>query len=511
MLYGLDTVSSSAPKASCGFRFNEIECLLMRVLSLGLALLPGLVAAQSIPLEKYDALRWRCIGPHRGGRTVGADAVWSRPNEMYIGVNNGGVWKTTDYGRVWTPIFDSAPTGSVGCVAVSQSNPKTLYVGSGEGLQRPDLSVGDGVYKTTNGGKTWTNVGLRDGWQIPSIIVDPKDENRAFAAVLGHPYGSNAERGVFRTLDGGKNWKRVLFKDVNTGAVALQFDPQNTKTIYATLWAARQAPWENGHWQGKTCGLFKSTDGGDTWKQLTGGLPTAEQGVGRIGISVCRVNPKRMYATVDAPQVGGIYRSDDAGAHWKLTSNERRLWGRGDDFAEVRVDPSHPDTVYVANTSTYRSLDAGKTWDCIKGAPGGDDFHTVWVHPTNSDIILLSSDQGATVSVNYGETWSSWYNQPTAQFYHVITDNQFPYWVYGGQQESGSAGVPSRGPDGQITFREWHPVAAEEYAYVAPDPKDPNIIFGSKGSRYDRLGDRRASEDSGAAVSAHDADDLLSG
>ncbi len=450
-----------------------------------LASTSALVFGQSVDLARYDCLQWRCIGPHRGGRTVGADAVWSRPNEMYIGVNNGGVWKTTDYGRTWDPIFDSAPTGSVGCVAVAQSDPKTIYVGSGEGLQRPDLSVGDGVYKTTNGGKTWVNTGLRDGLQIPSIIVDPKNSNRAFAAVLGHPYGANDERGVYRTLDGGRTWKRVLFKDKDTGAVALQFDPQNTRTVYATLWSARQAPWENGQWQGHTSGLFKSIDGGDSWKPLTAGLPTTAQGVGRIGITVCAKDPRRIFAIVDAPQLGGIYRSDDAGEHWALTSTERRLWGRGSDFAEVRVDPSHPNTVFVANTSTYKSTDAGKTWDCIKGAPGGDDYHTIWIHPTNSDIILLSADQGATVSVNGGETWSSWYNQPTAQFYHVITDNQFPYWVYGAQQESGSVGVPSRGPDGQITFRDWHPVGAEEYAYVAPDPKNPSIIFGSKGTRYD--------------------------
>ncbi len=436
-----------------------------------------------MPLEQYDCLRWRCIGPFRGGRTVGIDGVWSRPNELYIGVNNGGVWKTTDYGHTWNPIFDSAPTGSVGCLAVAQSNPKIIYVGSGEGLQRPDLSVGDGVYKTTDGGKSWVNTGVRDGLQISGITVDPRDPNRVFAAVLGHPYGPNAERGVFRTTDGGGHWEKVLGPDSDTGAVAVALDPTKSSTVYAALWAARQAPWENGNWAGKTSGLFKSVDGGSTWKRITQGMPAQ---VGRIGFTVCAANSKRLYAMVDASKDGGVYRSDDAGAHWFKTNDEARIRGRGDDFAEIRVDPTRPDVVYAGNTSVYKSVDGGRNFVCIKGAPGGDDYHTIWIHPKNPELIGLAADQGATISVNGGETWSSWYNQPTAQFYHVITDNEFPYNVYGGQQESGSAGVPSRGRDGQITFREWHPVGAEEYAYVAPDPLNPNLIYGSKGTRYDK-------------------------
>ncbi len=445
-----------------------------------------LSAPQSPPPFQADSMQWRCIGPYRGGRTVGIDGVWSHPNTLFIGVNNGGVWRTTDYGHTWQPIFDDQPTGSVGCLAVAQSDPNTIYVGSGEGLQRPDLSVGDGLYKTTDGGKTWTNTGLKDGRQISSVCVDPKNANRAFVAVLGHPYGPNEERGIYRTSDGGKKWERVLYKDANTGGATVVLDPKNPKTVYASLWAARQAPWENGGWAGKTSGLFKSTDGGDHWSPLTQGLPTPDDGLGRIGISVCTANPKRIFTIVDSPAKGGIYRSDDAGQTWTKTNNESRIRGRGDDFAEVRVDPQHPDTVYVANTSVYKSTDGGVNYTCIKGAPGGDDFHTIWISPNNSDLIGLAADQGATISVNGGETWSSWYNQPTAQFYHVSTDNAFPYNVYGGQQESGSAGVASRGRDGQITFREWHPVGAEEYAYVAPDPLDPNIIYGSKGSRYDR-------------------------
>src|SRR4051812_46944195 len=442
--------------------------------------------AQPLDPALYAPLKWRCIGPFRGGRTVGATGVPGKPNLFYIGGNNGGVWKTTDAGRVWVPIFDDQPTGSIGVLAVAPSNPDVIYVGSGEGLQRPDLSTGDGVYVSRDGGKTWTNTGLRDGQQISAVIVDPKDDQRAFVAVLGHPYGANPERGVFRTTDGGKTWAKVLYKDENTGAVALAFDPTDARTVYAVLWAARQGPWENGAWQGPGSGLFKSTDGGTTWKPLTKGLPTTAEGLGRIGLDVSRTDPKRLYAVVDAPRAGGVYRSDDAGESWRRVNTEPRLWGRGSDFAEVKIDPKNPDAIYVANTSLYKSTDAGKTFTCTKGAPGGDDYHTLWINPENTGIILLAGDQGAVVTLNGGATGSSWDNQPTAQFYHVITDNQFPYWVYGGQQESGSAAVVSRGNEGQITPRDWHTVGVEEYGYVAPDPLDPNIVYGGKVQKYDR-------------------------
>jgi photosystem II stability/assembly factor-like uncharacterized protein len=434
----------------------------------------------------YASLRWRMIGPFRGGRTIGATGVPGQPNVFYVGVNNGGVWKTTDAGRTWMPIFDDQPTGSVGALAVAASNPDVLYVGSGEGLQRPDLSTGDGVYKSTDGGKTWKNVGLRDGQQISAVLIDPKDPDRVFVAVLGHPYGPNKERGLYRTTDGGKTWKQVLAKDENTGAVALAFDPANAQTVYAVLWESRQGPWENGSWQGPGSGLYKSTDGGTAWKPLTKGLPGAEQKLGRIGIGVAPSDPKRLYAMVDAPRVGGVYRSDDAGESWERVNGEPRLWGRGSDLAEVKVDPKNKDIVYVANTCAYRSTDGGRTFTAFKGAPGGDDPHTFWINPDDPKTILLAGDQGAAVTVNGGETWSSWYNQPTAQFYHVATDNRFPYWVYGGQQESGSAAVCSRGPHGRITFRDWHPVGAEEYGYVAPDPLDPTIVYGGKVTRFDR-------------------------
>jgi photosystem II stability/assembly factor-like uncharacterized protein len=450
------------------------------------ALLSFVESTAQIDTSLFSMMRWRMIGPHRGGRTVGAVGIPQQPNVFYIGVNNGGVWKTTDYGRTWMPIFDDQPTGSVGDVVVSPSNPNVLYVGSGEGLQRPDLSVGDGIYKSVDGGKTWTNTGLKDAQQIGGMDIDPANENRVFVAALGHPYGPNAERGVYRTLNGGKTWEKVLYKDENTGAIQVAIDPKNSNTIYAVLWAGRQGPWENGAWNGPESGLFKSTDGGTTWNKLTNGLPSTQQGLARIGIGIAPSDPNRIYASVDAGNLSGIYRSDDAGATWRRIQTDGRLFGRGTDFAEVKVDPKNADIVYSANVVTWKSVDGGMTWNAFRGAPGGDDYHRIWINPNNSDIMLIASDQGAIITVNGGQTFSSWYNQPTAQFYHVSTDNAFPYNVYSGQQESGSVGIASRGNDGQITFREWHPVGAEEYGYVAADPLDPNIIYGGKLSRFDK-------------------------
>lgn len=445
----------------------------------------SLLAAQSIDSAQFKGLKWRMIGPFRGGRTVGATGVTRQPNVFYIGVNNGGVWKTDDYGHTWKPIFDDQPTGSIGAIAVAPSNPNILYVGSGEGLQRPDLSTGDGIYKSTDGGKTWKHLGLRDAQQIGAILVDPRNPNLIYVAALGHPYGPNEERGVFRSTNGGELFEKVLYKDENTGAIALAFDPQNSRIIYADLWAARQGPWENGAFQGAGSGLFKTTNGGNSWHQLTKGLPDLAQGLGRIGFAVAPSDPNRVYATVDSTQMGGIYVSDDKGESWTRATAERRVWSRGSDFAEIDVDPTNKDIVYCSAIEVYKSTDGARTFTGFKGAPGGDDYHTMWINPDNNKIMLLAVDQGAVVTVNGGETWSSWYNQPTAQFYHVITDNQFPYWVYGAQQESGSAGVKSRGDNGAITFRDWRTVGVEEYGYVAPDPLNPNLIYGGKATRFD--------------------------
>jgi photosystem II stability/assembly factor-like uncharacterized protein len=448
------------------------------------ASLAGVAQSQTVDPKLTSNLEWRMIGPFRGGRTVGAQGVRGQPNLFYIGVNNGGVWKTDDYGLTWKPIFDDQPTGSIGDIAIAQSNPNVIYVGSGEGLQRPDLSTGNGIYKSTDGGKTWTHLGLREAQQIGGLAVDPANENRLFVAALGHPFGPNPERGVYRSLDGGKTFERVLYKDENVGAIQVTIDPNNPQIVYADMWAGRYAPWE-ASFNGPGSGLYKSVDGGTTWKEIDNGFPTEAQGRGRIGFAIARSNSNRMFALVDARQNGGLYISNDAGESWSLVNTDNRIWGRGADFAEVQIDPRNADLVYSANVAMWRSYDAGKTFESFKGAPGGDDYHRLWINPDNPHIMLQASDQGASVTVNDGRTWSSWYNQPTAQFYHVITDNQVPYWVYGAQQESGSAAVISRGDNGAITFRDWHTVGVEEYGYVAPDPLNPNIIFGGRVSRYD--------------------------
>ena len=464
----------------------------IRPFSVTLALLSLFGFAAPAGSQGYDPslfqeLRWRMIGPFRASRTKAGTGVPSQPNVFYIGVVNGGVWKTTDYGRTWDPIFDEQGTGSIGAIAVAPSDPNVVYVGSGEGLQRPDLSVGDGIYKSTDAGKTWTHLGLRDGQQIPQIVIDPRDPNRLFVAVLGHPYGPNAERGIFRSTDGGRTFEKVLYKDENTGGIDVAFDPQNSQTIYAAMWEARQAPWENGAFSGPGSGLFKSTDGGATWRQVGQGLPTFDRdGLGRIGIGVAPSLSSRVFATVDAARNGGLYRSDDAGETFTKATDDARVVSRASDFAEVKVNPKNPDIVFTASIVAWKSTDGGKTFSALRGAPGGDDYHRFWINPDNPEIILLIADQGAVISVNGGRTWSSWYNQPTAQMYHVSTDNAFPYRVCSGQQESGSACVLSRSDNGRITFMDWHPVAVEEYGYVAPDPLDPDIVYGGKVTRYDR-------------------------
>jgi photosystem II stability/assembly factor-like uncharacterized protein len=451
-----------------------------------LVLAASLASAESYDAKLFGEMRWREIGPYRGGRTRACSGVPSQPNVFYIGAVNGGVWKTNDYGRTWTPIFDDQPTGSIGAIAVAPSDPNIIYVGSGEGLQRPDLSVGDGIYKSTDAGKTWTHLGLRDGQQIPQITIDPRDPNRLFVAVLGHPYGPNEERGIFRSLDGGQTFEKVLYKDENTGGNAVELDPAQPDTVYAALWEARQGPWENGAWSGTAGGIFKSSDGGKNWRPLTKGLP--QEGVVQANLAIAPSNPSRLFAAIATPRSTAIYRSDDAGENWLQATTDSRPAARigGGDNPMLAVDPKNPDIVYSASVVTWKSTDAGKTWTGIRGAPGGDDYQKIWINPDNPNTILIVSDQGAIVTVNGGETWSSWYNQPTAQMYHAAADNAFPYRVCGGQQESGSACVASRGNDGEITFREWHPVGLEEYGYAAPDPLDADLVYGGKLTRFNR-------------------------
>jgi photosystem II stability/assembly factor-like uncharacterized protein len=457
------------------------------------ALLMSVLASTSVPVPAQQApqvspslfggMRWRNIGPYRAGRTKAAAGHPSQPYTFYMGMVNGGVWKTTDAGSTWTPIFDDQPTGSIGWVAVAPSDPNILYVGSGEGLPRPDLAVGDGVYRSADAGKTWTHLGLRDAQQIPKLAIDPRNPNRLFVAALGHPYGPNEERGIFRSTDGGQRFERVLFKDVNTGGKDVDIDPSNPDIVYATMWEQRQGPWENGAWQGANGGIFKSTDGGTTWKPLTRGLP---DGVINAELGIAPSSPRRIYATVEAGDTGtGIYRSDDAGETWMRITTDTRPTSRVNE-AVPHVHPTNPDTLIVTDIVSFKSTDGGKTFVPFKGAPGGDDYQNIWWNPISPDIMLLVADQGAVVTLNGGQTWSSWYTQPTAALFHVMTDNAFPYRVCGGQQDSGSVCIASRGNDGQITFRDWHPVGVEEYGYVAPDPRNPDLVYGGKVTRYDR-------------------------
>jgi photosystem II stability/assembly factor-like uncharacterized protein len=444
--------------------------------------------AQEIPAKTYQELQWRMIGPFRGGRTRAATGVPSQPNVFYIGQVNGGVWKSNDYGRTWNPIFDQEPTQSIGAIAVAPSDPNIIYVGSGEGLHRPDLSIGNGIYKSTDAGQTWTHLGLQDGYQIPALAVDPRDPNRVFAAVLGHPYGPSDERGLFRSNDGGQSWQKVIYKDENTGASDVEIDPWNPDVIYASMWEVREGPWEDGNEvNGTGGGLFKSTDGGNNWRPLTNGLP---KDLSQIYVAIAPSDTRRLYATV-ATAAGplGVYRSDDAGETWSKSTDDPRPSGRigGGDLSIPRVDSKNPDTVYCASTVTMRSTDGGKTWSGFRGAPGGDDYQNLWINPNDPNIILLVSDQGALVTVNKGETWSSWYNQPTAQIYHVSVTATFPYRVCGGQQESGSVCILTRGNDGEITFRDWHPVGVIEYGYVAPDPLDPDLVYGGGRSEVSKF------------------------
>ncbi|HEV7397440.1 MAG TPA: hypothetical protein VGN86_13085 [Pyrinomonadaceae bacterium] len=452
-----------------------------RTLFVLLLLFAGLTSAvgQSIDPALFQALEWRCIGPHRGGRALAVSGVRGKPNTFYFGAVGGGVWKTTDGGHEWNPIFDSQPISSIGALTVAPSDENVIYVGSGEADMRSDISYGDGMYKSTDAGQSWKHIGLRDTRQIGRVLVDPRNPNIVLVAALGHGFGPNEERGVFRSTDGGEHWSKVLYKDASTGAIELAADPDNFNTVYTALWNTRRPAWSvYAPVTGPGGGLFKSTDAGITWTEVRGGgLPTGQ--LGRIGIDVAAGQQgKRVFALIDAPGASGLYRSDDSGATWKMMSTDPRILSRAWYFSEVRVDPKNPNIVYVSNVSLYRSIDGGKTFVAIKGAPGGDDYHSLWIDPDDPNRMVSGVDQGVIISVDGAASWSTWYNQPTAQFYHVAVDNQFPYWVYGAQQDSGTAAVVSRSDYGQITFRDWHPIGAGESGYIVPDPVDPNVVFG---------------------------------
>jgi photosystem II stability/assembly factor-like uncharacterized protein len=471
-----------------------------------LAIAPALVAssAPSLLAQSADvssAMHWRSIGPTRAGRARALAGVPSEPNVFYAGFDNGGVWRSTDYGSTWVPLFDREPTGSIGAIAVAPSDPNVIYVGSGAGIIRPDLAVGNGVYKSVDAGKTWTHLGLRDSQMIAMIDVDPRDPNRLFVAALGHPYGPNAERGIFRSTDGGKTFEKVLYKDEYTSANDVRIDPNDPNIVYAALWQQQQSFIEGSSFGGASGGIFKSVDGGSNWKPLEDGLP----GVLQANLAIAPSNTKVLYAMVagtppaDAAARGqtevlGLYKSVDAGEHWYLAVHDPKSKDQGaqhepdgrpllriggGDLATLAIDPKNENVVYSVSIVFWRTEDGGVTWSAVRGSPGGDDYQKVWVNPRDPNILLLVSDQGAVVSSNRGVSWSNWYTQSTAAMYHVSTDASFVYRVCGGQQDSGSACVDSRSMDGEITFHDWHPVDIQEYGIAAPDPIDPDKVFGS--------------------------------
>ena len=442
------------------------------------ALLSVACLAQPVAPAVLSGLEWRFIGPFRGGRVLGVTGVPGDANTFYFGSVGGGVWKTTDGGIVWKPIFDHLPNGrriaSIGAIAVAPSNPQIIYVGTGEADMRSAISFGDGVYKSTDAGATWTHIGLADSLQIGKIVVHPTDPNRVYVAALGHAYGPNAERGLFRSTDGGRTWAHALNKGPEIGAIDIAMDPDDVNTLYAGTWNARRTTWSvYAPTSGPGGGLYKSTDGGSTWAQLTSGLPQGKWG--RVGVAAA--SGRRVYALIDASERPGLFRSDDGGVSWTLTSAESRITSRAWYFSGITVDPQNRDTVFFPNVGLHKTVDGGKSFSIVRGAPGGDDYHSLWIDPANSSRMILGTDQGATISPDGGATWTTWYNQPTAQVYHVITDNAIPYSVYGSQQDSGTVVIPSRTDHAIISERDFRAVGGAESGYIAPDPRDTNIVY----------------------------------
>jgi photosystem II stability/assembly factor-like uncharacterized protein len=461
----------------------------LAAIGVSLVSIAALAQAASVNPILFQELKWRSVGPFRGGRVLAVAGDPADPRKFYFGAVNGGVWRTSDAGRTWQPIFDSVNVGSIGAIAVASSAPRTIYVGTGEADMRSDISQGIGMFRSDDGGATWTATGLTDTQQIGKILVHPRNPRVVLVAALGHPYGPNAERGVFRSEDGGRHWTRTLFRDADTGAIDIAFDPANPSIVYAALWQTRRPPWNTyPPSSGPGSGLYKSVDGGRSWHQLTGhGLPPAP---GRIGLATSPEKPGRVYALIDsaAEGQGGLYRSNNRGLSWIKVTGDKRIWNRGWYFGGITANPKNADQVWVANTIMLRSDDGGAHFIPTKGDPTGDDFHTLWIDPKNPDRRILGVDQGTLVTVNGGKSWSSWYNQPTGQFYHVSTDNRFPYRIYGAQQDSGAASVVSRSDnvaDG-ITMEQFHEVTAGgESGEIAPDPADPDIVYGGTVERLD--------------------------
>jgi photosystem II stability/assembly factor-like uncharacterized protein len=452
-------------------------------------LLAGLAAmAQSVSSQLYSDMKWRLIGPFRAGRVVAVSGVPGDGTTFYFGSVDGGVWKTTNAGTTWKPIFDDEPVASIGALALAPSNPKVIYIGTGEGDIRSDLASGNGVYKSTDGGDTWQNVGLKDTRQISKIVIDSANPDIVYVGALGHAYGPSEERGVYKSVDAGVTWKRVLNKGPELGVADLAIATAKPSILFASLWNAHRPPWSTyAPLLGEGGGLYRSQDAGETWQQCSGrGLP--EGTWGRSGVAVSS-DGRHVYAVIEAKK-SGLYVSDDGGDNWRLVNADSRLTSRAWYFNRITVDPGDADVIYVPNVALMGSDDGGKTVHVVRGAPGGDDYHELWVDPKNPSRLILGVDQGTTISLDRGKTWTSWYNQPTAQMYHVTTDDEFPYVVYGAQQDSGGAAVYSRTNHGQITPRDWFPASGSEGGYFAVDPKDTNILYasGSYGEvdRWDR-------------------------
>ncbi|MFL6721671.1 MAG: WD40/YVTN/BNR-like repeat-containing protein [Sphingomonas sp.] len=443
------------------------------------SVVPAALAAAPVDPRVYADLHWRQLGPYRAGWASVITGVPTKPDTFYFGAAGGGVWRTDDAGRTWTSLFDKGPSSAIGAIAVAPSNPEVIYVGAGQPEPRYDVESGRGVYRSSDGGKTWTDLGLHDTRYIGDIWVSPTDPNLVLVAAVGHFFGPNPERGIFRSTDGGKTWSHVLAPGEWTGAADIVSDPANPQILFASTWEARQWPWQSYFTEisGPGSGLYRSDDGGVHWRRVTGeGWPAGP--LGRISLAATRKGGAlRLYAVVDSKTHGGLWRSDDGAAHWRLVNPEKAFANYY--FSRVIVDPRNPDVTYMVGQSMRRCTGGGEHCVIFRGSPGGDDYHQIWINPLHPERMAEGSDQGAAVSVNGARTWSDWYNQPTGQLYHLAADNRFPYWVYSGQQDSGTVAIASRSDYGQLTLRDWHPVGGDERDYDIPDPLDPNIVYGS--------------------------------
>jgi photosystem II stability/assembly factor-like uncharacterized protein len=443
--------------------------------------LPGNGQLRAAPInpQLYSEMHWRLIGPFRAGWAEMIQGVPNDPNVFYLGASGGGVWRTDDAGQTWISLFDKGISSAIGAIAVAPSNPNVIYAGGGQPEPRYDVQSGRGVYKSTDGGKTWTDLGLHDTRYIGRIWASPTNPDNILVAAVGHFFGPSEARGVYRSTDGGKTWVHTLAPTPWTGVNDIAADPRNPSILFASAWEARQWPWQSYFTEisGSGSGIYRSEDGGSHWRKLSGGgWPNGP--LGRISLAATRKAGKlRVYAVVDSKQNGGLWRSDDGGARWRRVNSEKAYASYY--FNRVTADPRDPDVVYLTGQSMRRCDEGGARCEIFRGSPGGDDYHSIWIDPRHPDRMAAGSDQGAAISVNGGKSWSSWYNQPTGQFYHLAADNRFPYWIYSGQQDSGTVAIASRSDYGSLNWRDWHPVGGDERDYDIPDPVDPNLVYGS--------------------------------